>query len=168
MSDEAEPSIAKPSPARPGSSRRRVDAPQATTGASSIDRAEKALRLSGDGASLHYDKLLLATGAAPRRLPLAPSSRRCLYLRTFDDALEIRAASQGTGAAWRSIGGGFIGLELAASARLLGCAVTVIEAQPRILMRGVPAEIAARASRPRARAAGRCAALRPRHRGDRG
>ena len=40
------------------------------------------------------------------------------------------------------IGGGFIGLELAAAARKLGAAVTVIEAQPRILMRGVPAEIA--------------------------
>ncbi|TIT30115.1 MAG: ferredoxin reductase, partial [Mesorhizobium sp.] len=40
------------------------------------------------------------------------------------------------------IGGGFIGLELAAAARKPGASVTVIEAQPRILMRGVPAEIA--------------------------
>jgi 3-phenylpropionate/trans-cinnamate dioxygenase ferredoxin reductase subunit len=66
---------------------------------------------------------------------------RCVYLRTFADALAIRAhLSAGNRIA--VIGGGFIGLELAASARKLGAAVTVIEAQPRILMRGVPAEIA--------------------------
>jgi 3-phenylpropionate/trans-cinnamate dioxygenase ferredoxin reductase subunit len=90
---------------------------------------------------LGYDKLLLATGASPRKLPLAQPSQRCVYLRTFDDALAIRAHLR-AGIRLAIVGGGFIGLELAASARQRGCPVTVIEALPRILMRGVPAEIA--------------------------
>ena len=105
-----------------------------------IDRAAHEVRLS-DGSSLAYDKLLIATGSVPRKLPMPGLGPRCVYLRTFNDALAIRAhLSAGNRVA--IIGGGFIGLELAASARKLGAAVTVIEAQPRILMRGVPAEIA--------------------------
>jgi 3-phenylpropionate/trans-cinnamate dioxygenase ferredoxin reductase subunit len=105
-----------------------------------IDRQAKRVYL-GDGTSLDYDKLLLATGSSPRRLPLAESSRRCVYLRTFDDALAIRAHLR-AGVRVLVVGGGFIGLELAASAQKLRCPATVVEAQPRILMRGVPAEIA--------------------------
>ncbi|MER9630658.1 MULTISPECIES: FAD-dependent oxidoreductase [unclassified Mesorhizobium] len=105
-----------------------------------IDRAAHVVRLS-DGSVLAYDKLLLATGSVPRKLPMPGLGGRCVYLRTFNDALAIRAhLSAGNRIA--IIGGGFIGLELAAAARRLGAAVTVIEAQPRILMRGVPAEIA--------------------------
>ncbi|MBZ9849855.1 FAD-dependent oxidoreductase [Mesorhizobium sp. CA14] len=105
-----------------------------------IDRAAHVVQLS-DGSSLPYEKLLLATGSVPRKLPMPGPGGRCVYLRTFNDALAIRAhLSAGNRVA--IIGGGFIGLELAASARRLGAAVTVIEAQPRILMRGVPAEIA--------------------------
>jgi 3-phenylpropionate/trans-cinnamate dioxygenase ferredoxin reductase subunit len=140
MQDEAEPSIAAVA-----SEARLFEAAVVhlnNNRGQAIDRAEKALRLSG-GAVLHYDKLLIATGARPRLLQLAPSSRRCLYLRTFDEALEIRSHLKAK-ARLAVIGGGFIGLELAASARLLGCAVTVVEAQPRILMRGVPAPIAER------------------------
>ena len=107
----------------------------------SIDRTERSIRLD-NGASVPYAKLLLATGASPRRISAAPSSSRCITLRTFDDALEIRR-HLAVGARVAIVGGGFIGLELAASARLRGCPVTVIEAQPRILMRGVPAELAA-------------------------
>ncbi|MEQ1949829.1 NAD(P)/FAD-dependent oxidoreductase [Mesorhizobium yinganensis] len=105
-----------------------------------IDRQKKNV-ICADGTSLGYDKLLLATGSSPRRLPLAEASRRSVYLRTFDDALAIRAHLR-SGVRVLIVGGGFIGLELAASARKLGCPVTVIEAQPRILMRGVPTEIA--------------------------
>lgn len=112
----------------------------ASTEVRSIDRQAKRV-VSADGTSLGYDKLLLATGSSPRRLPLAKSSRRSVYLRTFDDALAIRAHLR-SGVRVLIVGGGFIGLELAASARKLGCPVTVVEAQPRILMRGVPAEIA--------------------------
>lgn len=106
-----------------------------------IDRAAKNVRLA-DGRAVVYDKLLLATGAVPRRLPLAVGDPRVCYLRTFDDALTIRALLT-PGSRVAIVGGGFIGLELAASARQRGAAVTVIEAQPRILMRGVPVEIAA-------------------------
>ncbi|TPI43362.1 ferredoxin reductase [Mesorhizobium sp. B3-1-6] len=105
-----------------------------------IDRGAHVVRLS-DGSSMPYEKLLLATGSVPRKLPMPGLGGRCVYLRTFNDALAIRAhLSAGNRVA--IIGGGFIGLELAASARKLGATVTVIEAQPRILMRGVPAEIA--------------------------
>lgn len=105
-----------------------------------IDRAAHMVRL-WDGSALPYEKLLLATGSTPRKLPMPGLGSRCVYLRTFADALAIRAhLSAGNRIA--IVGGGFIGLELAAAARKLGAAVTVIEAQPRILMRGVPAEIA--------------------------
>lgn len=113
----------------------------ASTEAQAIDRPAKSVRL-GSGATLPYEKLLLATGASPRRLPLAEASRHCAYLRTLDDARAIRARL-GPGSRLAVVGGGFIGLELAASARRTGAGVTVIEAQPRILGRAVPAEIAA-------------------------
>lgn len=106
-----------------------------------IDRAAKRVTLF-DGTAPAYDKLLLATGATPRRLPGVPESDRIRYLRAFDDALAIRAHLD-RGSSVAILGGGFIGLELAASARGRGAEVTVIEAQPRILMRGVPEEIAA-------------------------
>lgn len=105
-----------------------------------IDRAAHAVWLS-DGSVLPYGKLLLATGSTPRRLPMPGLGSRCVYLRTFADALAIRSHLTPANRI-AIIGGGFIGLELAAAARKLGAAVTVIEAQPRILMRGVPAEIA--------------------------
>ena len=106
-----------------------------------IDLAAKAVVLS-DGLSLPYAKLLLATGAVPRRLALAePARERIAYLRTFADALRIRDHLL-PGRHVVIIGGGFIGLELAASARRRGAEVTIIEAQPRILMRGVPEEVA--------------------------
>jgi 3-phenylpropionate/trans-cinnamate dioxygenase ferredoxin reductase subunit len=106
-----------------------------------IERDRRIVRL-GDGRSIAYQKLLLSTGAVPRRLPLAGAGPRVAYLRTFDDALAIRAQLH-EGRRIGIIGGGFIGLELAASARRHGSEVTVVEAQPRILMRGVPVDIAA-------------------------
>lgn len=106
-----------------------------------LDRQAHQVHLD-NGASIPYAKLLLATGASPRRLPDLPASSRCVTLRTFDDALAIRRHLV-AGVRVAIVGGGFIGLELAASARGRGCPVTLIEAQPRILMRGVPAEIAA-------------------------
>jgi 3-phenylpropionate/trans-cinnamate dioxygenase ferredoxin reductase subunit len=109
--------------------------------ATAIDRAAHLVHMS-DGSTLAYDKLLIATGSVPRKLPMPGLGSRCVYLRTFNDALAIRAHLN-AGNRVAIIGGGFIGLELAAAARKLGATVTVIEAQPRILMRGVPAEIAA-------------------------
>jgi 3-phenylpropionate/trans-cinnamate dioxygenase ferredoxin reductase subunit len=110
------------------------------TEATAIDRAARAVVLA-DGRTLPYSRLLLATGARPRRLAL-PGHQQALYLRRFDDALALRLLLR-PGTRLAIIGGGFIGLELAAAAVARGCAVTLVEAQPRILMRGVPAEIAA-------------------------
>ncbi|PSH54570.1 ferredoxin reductase [Phyllobacterium brassicacearum] len=107
---------------------------------SAIDRSAKRVVLE-DGRLVDYERLLLATGAIPRPLPLAANSKHCVTLRSFDDAIAIRARFQ-PDARIVIIGGGFIGLELAASARKRGAKVTVIEAQIRIMMRGVTAEIA--------------------------
>lgn len=107
---------------------------------SAINRSVKSVALE-DGRQIDYDRLLLATGAVPRALPLAAGSKHCVTLRSFEDALAIRARFQ-RDAQIIIVGGGFIGLELAASARKRGAKVTIIEAQPRIMMRGVPEEIA--------------------------
>ncbi len=107
-----------------------------------IDRAERRIAMA-DGRAIAYDRLLLATGCSPRRLPMAGEGPRVAYLRSLGDARAI-AARLASGARLAVVGGGFIGLELAASARKRGAGVTVIEAQPRILMRGVPAGIAER------------------------
>jgi 3-phenylpropionate/trans-cinnamate dioxygenase ferredoxin reductase component len=107
----------------------------------SIDRTAKSVDLS-DGSTLAYDRLLLATGSRPRELPIAPcSDARIRVLRSHGDAMAIRG-HLAEGAHIVVVGGGFIGLELAASARKLGVCVTLLEGLPRILTRGVPPEIA--------------------------
>ncbi len=107
-----------------------------------IDRPAREVVLEG-GCRLPYARLLLATGAQPRTLALpGASGENVAMLRGLDDAARIRAAL-GPGQRLAIIGGGFIGLELAASARRLGTDVTVVEALPRLLSRCVPAEIAA-------------------------
>lgn len=96
-----------------------------------------------NGTTLPYHKLLLATGAVPRPLPLpGATSPRVHTLRSFDDAVALRAKLQ-PGARVIVVGGGFIGLEVASSAAKRGAAATVIEGLPRVLSRGVPPEIAA-------------------------
>jgi len=105
-----------------------------------IDRAGNRI-LFDDGAALPYDKLLLATGARPRALPGTRHGGRIAALRSHDDAARIRAHLV-EGSHIAILGGGFIGLELAASARKLGATVTLVEGLPRVLSRGVPAEIA--------------------------
>ena len=88
-----------------------------------------------DGQWLPYAGLLLATGGRARRLPQAPAN--VLYLRTHDEALALRDALQ-PGTRLVVVGGGFIGLEVAATARGLGCEVTVLEAGPRLAGRVLP------------------------------
>lgn len=107
--------------------------------ATKINRAEKTVSLS-DGSTLAYSKLLLATGAKPRTLSL-PGGEHALTLRNHEDTLDLRRRFK-PGKNIVIIGGGFIGLELASSAAKRGCHVTLVEAQPRILMRGVPEAIA--------------------------
>jgi 3-phenylpropionate/trans-cinnamate dioxygenase ferredoxin reductase subunit len=110
-----------------------------SSAATAIDRAARRVRCA-DG-DIPYARLLLATGARPRALPGAAGPHIAM-LRTLEDAARIRAAL-GPGRRLAVIGGGFIGLELAASARRLGAEVAVVEALPRLLARGVPAAIAA-------------------------
>jgi 3-phenylpropionate/trans-cinnamate dioxygenase ferredoxin reductase subunit len=107
-----------------------------------IDRFNHLVHLL-DGREFRYERLLLTLGAYPRKLNLEDSDTSgALYLRTFSDALQIRSCLL-PGQHIVIVGGGFIGLEVAASARERGCTVTIIEVAPRILMRGVPAELAA-------------------------
>jgi 3-phenylpropionate/trans-cinnamate dioxygenase ferredoxin reductase subunit len=107
----------------------------------SIDAGNRALA-TARGERVGYDRLLLATGAEPRRLDL-PGSRLAgiHYLRELHDARELRAALR-PGRRIVIVGGGVIGLEVAASARRLGCAVTVIEVAPQLMGRIVPGELA--------------------------
>lgn len=107
--------------------------------ATSIDRSAKTIGLE-DGATIAYDKLLIATGAKPRRLTI-PGGELAYTLRDYADGDHLRERLRNSASA-AIIGGGFIGLETAASARQLDCKVALIEAQPRILMRGVPEDIA--------------------------
>lgn len=107
----------------------------------SIDRTARSLSLS-NGQTLHWSRLVLATGARNRDLPGCGSSPDILYLRTKADAevLKQRAASS------RSIivvGGGFLGLEVAHSLRKQGKDVTVLEAAGRLLARASSPEISA-------------------------
>ncbi|WP_332632612.1 NAD(P)/FAD-dependent oxidoreductase [Halalkalibacter flavus] len=106
-----------------------------------IERVNQFVRLA-DGRQIPYEKLLLATGARPRKLMMEGSDlHELFYLRTFADAMKIRTELQ-TGKRITIIGGGFIGLEVAASAIKRGCTVTLVEVGSRILSRGVPEEIA--------------------------
>ncbi|OWV84169.1 ferredoxin reductase [Rhizobium sp. R635] len=106
-----------------------------------FDTTSRTVTLS-DGTTLSYDKLLLATGASARSLPGASeNSPHIRSLRTHHDAAALRDAMK-PGRHIAIIGGGFIGLELAATARLLGAGVTVVEGLERVLKRGVPEEIA--------------------------
>src|SRR5579864_6639866 len=104
-----------------------------------IDRVAKEVELA-DGARLPYDKLLIATGCRYRRLPPEFDTVPLFYLRSLADAERIRTALK-PGVAVVLIGGGFIGLEIAASARKRGATVTVLEMAPRLLSRGMPAVV---------------------------
>ena len=87
------------------------------------------------GEVLAYDRLIIATGSRARRIPLPGLDLDgVLELRTAADADRLKAAL-GPGVRLAVIGGGYIGLEAAASARALGAEATVIELQPRLLAR---------------------------------
>jgi 3-phenylpropionate/trans-cinnamate dioxygenase ferredoxin reductase subunit len=108
-----------------------------------IDRARCRVALA-DGEELPYERLLLATGAEPRRLQVPGAQRAGVHtLRTADDARQL-AAQLAPSRRVVLVGGGFIGLEVAASAIAAGCEVTVVETAGRLLGRLVPAEVAAR------------------------
>lgn len=106
-----------------------------------IDRVRCAVRLRS-GRELGYGRLVLATGARARGLPHLPDGlSNVAVLRTAADAERLRA-QLGVAQRLTVLGGGFIGLEVAATARLLGKDVTVLESAPRLLMRSVSPELA--------------------------
>ncbi len=111
------------------------------TAATAIDPAGR--RVEAGGAWVDYDHLVLATGARPRHLPMADASGvPVVHLRTLDDSLALRERlTEGTRVG--IIGGGWIGLEVAAAARHHGAEVTVLESLDLPLVRVLGPEVAA-------------------------
>ncbi len=98
-----------------------------------------------DATTITSDAVILTTGARARRLPASicdPDLDSVHVLRTLDDAVSLRAAFEGRPRV-AVIGAGFIGMEVAVSARARGLDVTVIEALPQPMVRGLGAEIGA-------------------------
>jgi 3-phenylpropionate/trans-cinnamate dioxygenase ferredoxin reductase subunit len=111
------------------------------TSVTAIDRHAKTVTLS-TGETLSYDTLVIATGARARRLTVPGADLDgVFYLRSLADSQAI-GARLGPGKNLAIVGGGYVGLEVAASATKLGCKVTVIEALERLLARVAGAEIA--------------------------
>jgi 3-phenylpropionate/trans-cinnamate dioxygenase ferredoxin reductase subunit len=105
--------------------------------ATALDLAGRRVQLA-DGSQLGYGWLALATGARCRPLPVPGADLQGVHqLRTLDDALAV-AAALGTAPSACVIGGGFIGLEVAAALATAGAQVTVVESQPRLLARSFP------------------------------
>jgi NADPH-dependent 2,4-dienoyl-CoA reductase/sulfur reductase-like enzyme len=98
--------------------------------------------LLADGADLPYDGLVLATGAAPRRLPGTGAVPGVHVLRRVEDCLALRRAML-SGRRIVVVGAGFIGLEVAATAVELGLDVTVVEVAPVPLARALGDEVGA-------------------------
>jgi 3-phenylpropionate/trans-cinnamate dioxygenase ferredoxin reductase subunit len=112
------------------------------TAVTALDRGAHAVTLS-DGTRLGYDKLLLATGATPRRLTVSGAGREFVhYLRSVEDCERLRATLS---TSWRLavVGAGWIGLESAAAARAAGVEVTVLEAERLPLLRVLGPRVAA-------------------------
>jgi NADPH-dependent 2,4-dienoyl-CoA reductase/sulfur reductase-like enzyme len=106
--------------------------------ATALDPADRTLRLD-DGEELPFDGLLIATGAAPRRLP--DDGRAGVHvLRSLDECLALRRELE-RGPRVAVVGAGFIGAEVAASCRQLGLEVTMIETLPLPLARAVAHEV---------------------------
>ncbi len=107
---------------------------RANSRAVGLDRATKTVQLS-DGSSLTYDHLILATGSRAIHLSIPGSDLRgILALRTAADAEQLKR-ELGPGLRMAVVGGGYIGLEAAASARALGADVVVLERESRLLAR---------------------------------
>lgn len=106
-----------------------------------IDREAHEICLA-DGRRFGYDHLVLATGARARTLDGIDGGRAAITLRTRADASRLRELLT-PGTRLVVIGGGFIGLEVASSARQRGCDVAVVEVAPQVMGRVVPGELAA-------------------------
>ncbi|HET9733553.1 MAG TPA: FAD-dependent oxidoreductase [Acidimicrobiales bacterium] len=108
--------------------------------AASLDLAARRVVLD-DGGHVDFDGLIIATGSEPRWLPVLGDRRGVHYLRTLDDARSLRASLEQPSARVVVVGGGFIGLEVAAAARQRGLRVTVLEALEAPLARVLGAEM---------------------------
>lgn len=109
--------------------------------AAAVDRARRVVTLRS-GIELGYTRLVFATGARARHLPHLPEGlANVAVLRSAADAQRLRG-QLADAAHVTVLGGGFIGLEIAATALALGKTVTVLEAAPRLLMRSVSPEVA--------------------------
>jgi 3-phenylpropionate/trans-cinnamate dioxygenase ferredoxin reductase subunit len=97
-------------------------------GRSAISLDDGAVELN-DGVRLHYDALVVATGVRPRRLPGQPDHPELHVLRTLDDCRALRC-SLSRARSLLVVGAGFIGAEVAATARMAGLGVTMLEALP--------------------------------------
>ena len=105
-----------------------------STVAVSVDAEAKTVAFH-DGSSETYDLLVLATGSTARKLPVPGGDHpEVLELRTLKDAERLKAVL-GPGKRLAVVGGGYVGLEAAASARALGAEAVVIERAPRVLAR---------------------------------
>jgi NADPH-dependent 2,4-dienoyl-CoA reductase/sulfur reductase-like enzyme len=91
------------------------------------------------GQTYEYERLLLATGGMPRRIPDAPDG--VLFYRTVDDYRRLRELA-GDGVRVVVVGGGFIGSEIAASLNMNGCDVTIVFPDPGVSAKVFPAELA--------------------------
>jgi len=109
------------------------------TRATALEIAEQRVELD-DGSFVSYDGLLIATGAAARRLPGLPDLEGIHVLRGLDDALAIRAGLEQSPRVC-VVGAGFIGAEVAASARQLGLEVTMVDPLPVPCQRGLGVEM---------------------------
>ncbi|HEY3587771.1 MAG TPA: FAD-dependent oxidoreductase, partial [Myxococcaceae bacterium] len=92
------------------------------------------------GGEIAFDVLVLGLGGTPRRLPDLPNATNLLTLRSLRDSKTLRDALAGTGRLML-IGAGFIGAEVAASARVMGKEVLMIEAGPVPLLRALGREV---------------------------
>ena len=108
--------------------------------ATALSIAERTVSLS-NGARVGFDGLVIATGAGLRQLPQQPRDPSIFELRTLDDALALRARLVAGDQHLTVIGAGFIGLEVAATARQLGNEVIVLEGAPAPLIRGLGIEM---------------------------
>jgi 3-phenylpropionate/trans-cinnamate dioxygenase ferredoxin reductase subunit len=115
--------------------------------ATALDVGARELTLA-DGTRINYDGLVLATGSTPRLLPNQPELATengmagLFVLRTLDDAMALRTALE-AGPKVVVIGAGFIGAEVAATCRGRGLDVTVLEALPQPMVRGLGPELGA-------------------------
>ena len=113
--------------------------------ATGLDTAAQVVTVD-DGEALPYDGLIIATGASPRRLADQPAFDGVVELRTLADSVGLRDRIADGTARVTIIGAGFIGLEVAATARQRGCPVTVLEGAPSPLIRGLGVEMGAAAA----------------------